>query len=161
MSILDLSGSPRNLTNRRFGNNLPGSPNREPKPGAKLLSPRSQWRFASPRSDVLSSTILEDCREDENSSNASGEKSNKSSPRTASRSSNSPTQSIRSDNKSRAESSPSPSSCKKGMPRNSEAQKSYNSASQRLYDLRAQFFQQPVSQNKQKVEEKPPLETSF
>ncbi|KAJ8917168.1 hypothetical protein NQ315_012660 [Exocentrus adspersus] len=67
MNILDLSGSPRSLVNRRL---LPGSPSRE---APKILSPRSQWRFASPRSDVLSSTILEDCREDE-SPNSSGER---------------------------------------------------------------------------------------
>lgn len=73
MSILDLSGSPRSLVNRRMLNNAPSSPSREPKPVPKILSPRSQWRFASPRSDVLSSTILEDCREDE-SPNSSGEK---------------------------------------------------------------------------------------
>ncbi|KAL3277054.1 hypothetical protein HHI36_012415 [Cryptolaemus montrouzieri] len=73
MNILELSGSPRSLVNRRFAN-PPGSPKNTAdklKP-PKLMSPRSQWRFASPRSDVLSSTILEDCREDE--TNSSGEK---------------------------------------------------------------------------------------
>lgn len=73
MNILELSGSPRSLINRRFAN-PPGSPKNTAdklKP-TKLMSPRSQWRFASPRSDVLSSTILEDCREDE--MNISGEK---------------------------------------------------------------------------------------
>ncbi|XP_044756787.1 uncharacterized protein LOC123315236 [Coccinella septempunctata] len=73
MNILELSGSPRSLVNRRF-QNPPGSPKNAAdklKP-PKLMSPRSQWRFASPRSDVLSSTILEDCREDE--MNSSGEK---------------------------------------------------------------------------------------
>lgn len=37
-----------------------------------LLSPRSNtmWRFASPRTDVLSSTILEDCAEEEDASSS-------------------------------------------------------------------------------------------
>ncbi|CAH1135131.1 unnamed protein product [Ceutorhynchus assimilis] len=72
MTILDLSSSPRSLVNRRMLNNPPGSPERGTvKSLPKILSPRSQWRFTNPRSDVLSSTILEDCREDETSSNAS------------------------------------------------------------------------------------------
>ncbi|XP_066153154.1 actin remodeling regulator NHS [Euwallacea fornicatus] len=71
MTILDLSASPRSLVNRKIYN-PPGSPERGTvKPANKILSPRSQWRFANPRSNVLSSTILEDCREDDNSSNAS------------------------------------------------------------------------------------------
>ncbi|KAF2882237.1 hypothetical protein ILUMI_23930 [Ignelater luminosus] len=72
INILELSGSPRNLQNRKLTTNTPGSPKNGPekqRPMPKLLSPRSQWRFANPRSDVLSSTIPEDCGEDENSSN--------------------------------------------------------------------------------------------
>lgn len=69
MTILDLSASPRSLVNRKTYN-LPGSPERGgAKPALKVLSPRSQWRFANPRTDVLSSTILEDCREDDISIN--------------------------------------------------------------------------------------------
>lgn len=65
MTILDLSASPRSLVHRKTYN-LPGSPERGgAKPALKVLSPRSQWRFANPRTDVLSSTILEDCREDD------------------------------------------------------------------------------------------------
>lgn len=78
MNILDLSSSPRSLVNRKLPNVAPGSPNKTPekqRPVSKLMSPRSNWRFANPRSDVLSSTILEDCREDE-SPNSSLEKSN-------------------------------------------------------------------------------------
>lgn len=74
INILELSGSPRSLVNRKFPNNGgPSSPKttpEKPKPPIKLMSPRSQWRFASPRSDVLSSTILEDCREDESPNNS-------------------------------------------------------------------------------------------
>lgn len=67
VNILEYSGSPRNLHNRKLG--APRTPEKT-KPVPKLLSPRSQWRFASPRSDVLSSTILEDCREDESPNNS-------------------------------------------------------------------------------------------
>lgn len=79
MSILEYSGSPKSLINRKFGNAGPAPPVRTPEKSRappKLLSPRSQWRFASPRSDVLSSTILEDCREDE-SPNSSTERKSK------------------------------------------------------------------------------------
>lgn len=72
MNILDLSSSPRGLVHRKLSNVAPGSPEKQ-RPPSKLLSPRSNWRFANPRSDVLSSTILEDCREDE-SPNSSAEK---------------------------------------------------------------------------------------
>lgn len=72
VSILEYSSSPRNLHNRKLGPIQPRTPEKV-KPAPKLLSPRSQWRFASPRSDVLSSTILEDCREDE-SPNSSTER---------------------------------------------------------------------------------------
>lgn len=144
MNILDLSSSPRTLVNRRFLNNPPGSPNREPKPPAKILSPRSQWRFASPRSDVLSSTILEDCREDE-SPNSSAERKN--SPKAA-------------NSNTKKETSP------KGMPRNIVDVKPYTSATQRLYAQRAQFFSQvPRSPSKtQEIQGKsspPTLETAF
>lgn len=72
VSILELSGSPKTFgSNRKFFSNAPppGSPRTNTdkivRPVPKLLSPRSQWRFANPRSDVLSSTIVEDCREEE------------------------------------------------------------------------------------------------
>lgn len=75
VSILEYSSSPRSLHNRKLGPVQPNSPRtpEKAKPAPKILSPRSQWRFASPRSDVLSSTILEDCREDE-SPNSSTER---------------------------------------------------------------------------------------
>lgn len=65
IQITDLSASPKSLVKKFNGPIEPTSPERK----QKIMSPRSAWRFASPRSDVLSSTILEDCREDENSSN--------------------------------------------------------------------------------------------
>ncbi|GBP47905.1 hypothetical protein EVAR_33622_1 [Eumeta japonica] len=82
INILDLTGSPKIYHNRK---NIkptpqPASPGRtsalikEHKSTPKiLLSPKSQWRFSSPRSDVLSSPILEVNNEDENS-NSSGDK---------------------------------------------------------------------------------------
>ncbi|KAJ8929093.1 hypothetical protein NQ314_018242 [Rhamnusium bicolor] len=159
MSILDLSGSPRSLVNRRFLNNAPGSPSREPKPAPKILSPRSQWRFANPRSDVLSSTILEDCREDE-SPNSSTEK--KPSPKSQNRIAN--TNSTKYIKKG---------SLPEGTPSSLES-KSYTSATQRLQAQRAQFFnpvtQTPISSqnnqfNIQGIKEKssspPTLETAF
>lgn len=77
MSILELSRSPRSIGNRKFNTlNSPRGNQEKSRPVPKLLSPRSQWRFASPRSDVLSSTIPEDCREDE-SPNSSGERRSK------------------------------------------------------------------------------------
>lgn len=84
MSILEYSGSPRSLVNRKLGgnNNSPRSTPEKARSVPKLLSPRSQWRFASPRSDVLSSTILEDCREDE-SPNSSAERKEKKQGRIA------------------------------------------------------------------------------
>ncbi|CAH1155016.1 unnamed protein product [Phaedon cochleariae] len=149
MNILNLSASPRSLVNRRFLNNAPGSPNREPKPVAKIMSPRSQWRFTNPRSDVLSSTILEDCREDE-SPNSSGER--KASPKSGSK--------IVS---TKDESRTSP----KGMPRNYLENQPYTSATQRLYAQRAQFFNPMTEKSqseRQDIEEKqdpPTLETAF
>lgn len=89
VSILEYSSSPRSLHNRKLGPVPPKTPEKV-KPPAKLLSPRSQWRFASPRSDVLSSTILEDCREDESPNSSTERKSKKeTSPRKGS-----PTESI-------------------------------------------------------------------
>lgn len=82
VNILDLSGSPKTYTHRKVikPNAQPTSPGRtgalikEHKNTPKiLLSPKSQWRFASPRSDVLSTPIPEAYNEDENS-NSSGEK---------------------------------------------------------------------------------------
>lgn len=94
VNILDLSGSPKTYNQRKFnkGNLQPASPSRtnslikEYKSTPKiLLSPKSQWRFSSPRSDVLSSPIPEANNEDDNS-NSSGEKvdssPNKLSPKT-------------------------------------------------------------------------------
>ncbi|XP_041971086.1 uncharacterized protein LOC121727361 isoform X2 [Aricia agestis] len=81
VNILDLSGSPKTYAHRKVmkTNNQPVSPGRanalvkEHKNSTKiLLSPKSQWRFASPRSDVLSTPIPEANNEDE--SNSSGEK---------------------------------------------------------------------------------------
>lgn len=78
MSILELSRSPRSIGNRKYNtmNSPRGTPDKPTRPVPKILSPRSQWRFASPRSDVLSSTIPEDCRE-EDSPNSSGERRSK------------------------------------------------------------------------------------
>ncbi|XP_053603508.1 mucin-2 [Plodia interpunctella] len=82
LNILDLSGSPKTYTHRKVikSNPQPPSPGRtsalikEHKNTPKiLLSPKSQWRFSSPRSDVLSSPIPEANNEDDNS-NSSGEK---------------------------------------------------------------------------------------
>ncbi|CAG4993737.1 unnamed protein product [Parnassius apollo] len=82
INILDLSGSPKTYTHRKTikSNNQPVSPGRtgglikEHKNTQKiLLSPKSQWRFSSPRSDVLSTPIPEVNNEDE-TSNSSGEK---------------------------------------------------------------------------------------
>lgn len=144
LNILDLSSSPRSLVNRRFLNNPPGSPNREPKQPAKILSPRSQWRFASPRSDVLSSTILEDCREDE-SPNSSSER--KRTPKVVN-------------------SSPKKEVSPKGMPRSLVDDKPYTSATQRLYAQRAQYFSQvprspPKTHEIQGKSSPPTLETAF
>lgn len=81
VNILDLSGSPKTYTQRKVikPNPQPASPGRtgalikEHKNTPKiLLSPKSQWRFSSPRSDVLSTPIPEANNEDE--SNSSGEK---------------------------------------------------------------------------------------
>lgn len=147
MNILDLSSSPRSLVNRRFLNNPPGSPNRDPKPPAKILSPRSQWRFASPRSDVLSSTILEDCREDE-SPNSSAERKSLKQPST------------------KTSSTPKKETSPKGMPRNLMDNKPYTSATQRLYAQRAQYFSQvptspPTTKDSQGKSSPPTLETAF
>lgn len=88
INILDLSGSPKTYTHRKVikPNNQPTSPGRtgalikEHKNTPKImLSPKSQWRFASPRSDVLSTPIPEAYNEDEHS-NSSGEKQEASPP---------------------------------------------------------------------------------
>lgn len=145
MNILDLSGSPRSLVNRRLLNNAPGSPSRELKPAPKILSPRSQWRFASPRSDVLSSTILEDCREDE-TSNSSGEKKQSS---------------LRSDN-----TFDSNHVNNESLP-DDPINKPMLSAAQKLQAQRAQFFSSTptVQENQPRIQEKqfcpPTLETAF
>lgn len=82
INILDLSGSPKTYTHRKVMKPVPqpASPGRtnalikEHKSSPKiLLSPKSQWRFSSPRSDVLSSPIPEANNEDD-TSNSSGEK---------------------------------------------------------------------------------------
>lgn len=84
INILDLSGSPKTYTHRKLikpVNNQPGSLVRtsnlikEHKTAPKImLSPKSQWRFSSPRSDVLSSPIPEANNEDDTSIISSGEK---------------------------------------------------------------------------------------
>ncbi|KAG7307796.1 hypothetical protein JYU34_006391 [Plutella xylostella] len=82
VNILDLSGSPKTYAQRKIMKPVPqpASPGRagalikEHKASPKIvLSPKSQWRFSSPRSDVLSSPIPEANNEDE-TSNSSGEK---------------------------------------------------------------------------------------
>lgn len=82
INILDLSSSPKIYTQRKIirTGNHPSSPGRanallkDHKNAPKiLLSPKSQWRFSSPRSDVLSTPIPEANNEEENS-NSSGEK---------------------------------------------------------------------------------------
>jgi hypothetical protein len=82
INILNLSGSPKTYTHRKImkPNPQPASPGRtgalikEHKNTPKiLLSPKSQWRFSSPRSDVLSTPIPEANNEDDQS-NSSGEK---------------------------------------------------------------------------------------
>ncbi|XP_031336241.1 uncharacterized protein LOC116165717 [Photinus pyralis] len=68
LKILELSASPKTLQNRRFTSSSPSSPKHfgeKQKCMPKLMSPKSQWRFTNPRTDVLSSTIPEDCGEDE------------------------------------------------------------------------------------------------
>lgn len=71
MQIADLSASPKSFGKKFITpTDLPTSPEKRPQ---KIMSPRTTWRFANPRSDVLSSTILEDCREDE-TSNSSNER---------------------------------------------------------------------------------------
>ncbi|XP_018561614.2 uncharacterized protein LOC108903802 isoform X1 [Anoplophora glabripennis] len=149
MSILDLSGSPRGLVNRRMLNSVPGSPSRDLKPAPKILSPRSQWRFASPRSDVLSSTILEDCREDETSTSY-GEKKQPS---------------PKSDNtfNSNYVNNENLLDDIQNDPRNI----SILSAAQRLQAQRAQFFNSTptIEENRSRIQEKPScpptLETAF
>ncbi|CAG4916311.1 unnamed protein product [Colias eurytheme] len=82
INILDLSSSPKIYAQRKMmKSNQPLSPGRtnallkDHKNAPKiLLSPKSQWRFSSPRSDVLSTPIPEAHNEDENNSNSSGEK---------------------------------------------------------------------------------------
>ncbi|XP_038223243.1 uncharacterized threonine-rich GPI-anchored glycoprotein PJ4664.02 isoform X2 [Zerene cesonia] len=83
INILDLSSSPKIYAQRKIikSSNQPLSPGRtnallkDHKNTPKiLLSPKSQWRFSSPRSDVLSTPIPEAHNEDENNSNSSGEK---------------------------------------------------------------------------------------
>ncbi|CAH1373174.1 unnamed protein product [Tenebrio molitor] len=154
-NILELSGSPRSLVNRKFTNNGQSSPRNntpeKPKPAPKLMSPRSQWRFANPRTDVLSSTILEDCREDESPSNSMEKK--KSSP-------------AHPRNKTEVPTSPS------------AEPKTYSSISQRLQAQRARFFNSEKSdvqssqkllknsqlqsqQTKDKCSVPPTLETAF
>ncbi|XP_076258786.1 NHS actin remodeling regulator GUK-holder isoform X3 [Rhynchophorus ferrugineus] len=139
MTILDLSASPRSLVNRRLLNNPTASPERVvSKPTPKILSPRSNWRFLNQRSNVLSTPILEDCREDDTSSNASRsslEKRNNQSIQSPNNVDTKPTQS--SFNKEIDNSSKSVS-----VTGNSEHNPStkYSSVSERLSAQRAQFF---------------------
>lgn len=142
MSILDLSGSPRGLVNRRLFNNGPDSPSRDPKPTPKILSPRSQWRFASPRSDVLSSTILEDCREDESPNNSGEKKQASPKPENRFNLNYENTGKLPEEFRSGTQSKPMPS------------------ASQRLQAQRAQFFNS-TSTVQEKSSCPPTLETAF
>lgn len=66
-------GSPSSNGLAIYNSYTPRSPAEKRTGASKLLqSPRSNtaWRFASPRTDVLSSTILEDCAEEEDASNS-------------------------------------------------------------------------------------------
>lgn len=156
MAILDLSASPRSLVNRKVFNNPPGSPERGTvKPVPKILSPRSQWRFTNPRSDVLSSTIMEDCREDDTSSNASRTSLEKRIRDLAVQ--NSPSQ-----NKKLTS---LPESSKSEQLRTGEQKQStkYMSVSERMSAQRVKFFDSANQNNESsKVNKLPPtLETAF
>ena len=66
-------GSPSSNGLAVYNSYTPRSPAEKRTGASKLLqSPRSNttWRFASPRTDVLSSTILEDCAEEDDASNS-------------------------------------------------------------------------------------------
>ena len=66
-------GSPSSNGLAVYNSYSPRSPAEKRTGASKLLqSPRSNtaWRFASPRTDVLSSTILEDCAEEDDASNS-------------------------------------------------------------------------------------------
>ncbi|XP_050303973.1 uncharacterized protein LOC126741554 isoform X2 [Anthonomus grandis grandis] len=153
MTILDLSSSPRSLVNRRMLNNPPGSPERGTvvKPVPKILSPRSQWRFNSPRSDVLSSTIIEQDETSSNASRSSLEKRSLQSPRSSVGSSkSSPTADTK---RSSLENSDN----------NRESSTKNMSISERLSAQRAKFFAaKNVDDSSQKSSKLPPtLETAF
>ncbi|XP_029175749.1 uncharacterized protein LOC114944137 isoform X2 [Nylanderia fulva] len=53
------------LSRQQCQQQLQSSPNAHQSPLAKVLSPRSVWRFQTPRTDVLSSTIIEDTAAEE------------------------------------------------------------------------------------------------
>uniref|UniRef100_A0AAR5PSQ1 WASP family protein member n=2 Tax=Dendroctonus ponderosae TaxID=77166 RepID=A0AAR5PSQ1_DENPD len=156
MTILDLSASPRSLVNRKTFNNPPGSPERGTvKPVPKILSPRSQWRFTNPRSDVLSSTIMEDCREDDTSSNASKSSLEKRVRDLTVQSSPAPGKKLTS----------LPESSKSEQLRTVEQNQStkYMSVSERMSAQRVKFFDNANQNNESsKVNKLPPtLETAF
>ncbi|XP_030764798.1 uncharacterized protein LOC115889022 isoform X2 [Sitophilus oryzae] len=176
MTILDLSASPRSLVNRRLLSNPPSSPERSTvKPTPKILSPRSQWRFLNPRSDVLSSTILEDCREDDSGSNASKSSLEKRNAQSVRSSVGSPkftpeehlskpidTKQIQS---SLCQDVDNTSSNTNTSTTRSEPKPNikYSSVSERLSAQRAQFFGTTVSTEKKETTPKvpPTLETAF
>ncbi|XP_017768837.1 PREDICTED: Nance-Horan syndrome protein isoform X1 [Nicrophorus vespilloides] len=149
VSILDLSQSPRNMRNRKY--QTPNSPEKS-RPTAKILSPRSQWRFPNPRSDVLSSTILEDCHEDE-SPNSSGERRQSSLHSSSVRRQ---TPEIRKQQPPEIRKEIQETGIRKQMPETTMT------ASQRLQAQRARFFNQtPNTRVVPQADNKPTLETSF
>nr|CAD7573814.1 unnamed protein product [Timema californicum] len=80
-AVEQLKLSRQQKLNKQTNGHLPRSPADKRTNGSKLLtSPRSlaNWRFSSPRTDVLSSTILEDCAEEENASSSPENKVSKS-----------------------------------------------------------------------------------
>ncbi|CAG2056448.1 unnamed protein product [Timema podura] len=80
-AVEQLKLSRQQKLNKQTNGHLPRSPAEKRTNGSKLLtSPRSlaNWRFSSPRTDVLSSTILEDCAEEENASSSPENKVSKS-----------------------------------------------------------------------------------
>ncbi|CAH1165564.1 unnamed protein product [Phyllotreta striolata] len=124
MDILDLSGSPRTFGARKFA---PGSP------GKAMKTRPHQWRFASPRSDVLSSPIPEAFGEEESPEGSMERR------------------------RSGGGSSP------KGMPRLNVERAPYTAATQRLYAQRARYFSAPKREGDREQEKvaPPALETAF
>lgn len=76
MNILDLSGSPKTFANRRMlRQGTFGSPSKTLSQSvAKHMSPRSAWKFANYRTDVMSTAIPEVNSEEDSSPNNSRER---------------------------------------------------------------------------------------